>query len=441
MSEDAVRPGWADEIRERRLRLCWSQKEMARQLELAADAKTRSTLPSRESIVREIRFHESGTHRPGALYAELYRRVWALQGEPSSSETEIPGDLLLLAWTVGRLDQRMDRRTLLQLAASTTAGFAASPAERLMKALSGAHRPDDTVISHLEARTRGLHRLEEHLPSGTLFPALVTHLNEVSALMESRISEQDRTRLAVLAGESAVLAAWFAWELGDKRTAAAHSRLARATAKHGDDPAIGACMTGYHSYMTGGDTAKSVRMLQNAVRELGDADPATRAWLLARLAEEAAALHADDIALNAIHEAQDVYSEADIGARPWTCFLDPGRFASMRLTVHSRLRREDDALAAMDEIGLHLGSDTEVKKLCVVKAEMALAQYRIGDVTEAVSSARSAFTATVKLNAPLGWERLDNVVTELRPARAQVARDFRAEYASTRPETTPPSLL
>ncbi|GAA2738001.1 hypothetical protein [Actinocorallia aurantiaca] len=67
---------WAQEIRTRRHRLCWSQKELARRLELAADDRLRSQLPSRASIIREIRFHESGTHRPGPVYAELYRRVW-----------------------------------------------------------------------------------------------------------------------------------------------------------------------------------------------------------------------------------------------------------------------------------------------------------------------------------------------------------------------------
>src|SRR4051794_25529305 len=76
MSDDGVRPAWAEEIRTKRLRLCWTQNEMAKQLELAADANTRAQLPSRSSIIREIRFHESGTHRPGPIYAELYRRVW-----------------------------------------------------------------------------------------------------------------------------------------------------------------------------------------------------------------------------------------------------------------------------------------------------------------------------------------------------------------------------
>ncbi len=102
MSEDDQRPVWAEEIRTRRHRLCWSQRELARRLFLAADEKTREQLPGRESIIREIRFHESGEHRPGPVYAELYRRVWEVafhggeQAATPSLEDEDP------AWIIAR---------------------------------------------------------------------------------------------------------------------------------------------------------------------------------------------------------------------------------------------------------------------------------------------------------------------------------------------------
>ncbi|MDX6739564.1 hypothetical protein [Actinocorallia sp. A-T 12471] len=103
MGEDAVRPLWAEEIRTRRHRLCWSQRELARRLFLAADEKTRVQLPGRDSIVREIRFHERGEHRPGPVYAELYRRVWEIafngegQAEASSLEGEDPARIVARA--------------------------------------------------------------------------------------------------------------------------------------------------------------------------------------------------------------------------------------------------------------------------------------------------------------------------------------------------------
>ncbi|NRQ30643.1 XRE family transcriptional regulator [Nonomuraea sp. NN258] len=442
MSENGVRPEWAEDIRTKRVRRLWTQNELARQLELAAGPKTRSMLPSRSSIIREIRFHEAGTHQPGTLYAELYRCVWARNPEPTTeAQAEPSSDHLALAWTVGRLNHRVDRRTVLQLAATATAGAALDPAQRLIRAISGDHRPDDPTVAHVEDRTKGFHRLEEHIPGKSLYPALVVHLNEVSALLEGRLADDRRRRLAVVAGEGAILAAWFAWEQGDERMTAAYTQLANVAAKHANDGSIAACMAGYRSYMVGGNRVQSTRLIRAGLDRLGDGDPATRAWLLARLAEETALLGDQRTALSSIREAADAYAGADFNARPWTYFLDPGRFASMTLTVYSRLRRQDDSVAAMDEIALHLGPTTEIKKLCVVKAEMALAQYRLGDVTEAVNCARSALDATTAMGFPLGWERLDNVATELKPSRTQVAREFRTEYAATRPSASQSSPL
>ncbi len=348
---------------------------------------------------------------------------------------------MALAWTVGRLNLRVDRRTVLQLAATAAAGAAIDPAQRLMRALAGDHRPDDTTIAHLEDRTRGFHRLEEHIPGKSLYPALITHMNEVSALLESGLPDDHRHRLAVVAGESAILAAWFAWEQGDEQMTASHTRLANLAARHTNDDSIAACMAGYRSYMVGGNGVRSTQLIRWGLDRIGEGDPATRAWLLARQGEEKALLGDHRSALCSIREAMDIYAGADIDARPWTCFLDPGRFSSMSLTVYSRLRRQDDSVTAMHEIALHLGATTEIKKLCVVKAEMALAQYRLGDVTEAVNSARSALDATTAMGFPLGWDRLDNVAAEFKPSRTQVAKEFRTEYAATRPSRKQPSLL
>ncbi|WP_326637001.1 XRE family transcriptional regulator [Streptosporangium sp. NBC_01755] len=347
---------------------------------------------------------------------------------------------LVLAWTVGRLDQRMDRRALLQLAATVTASAALDPTERLLRALTGDHRPDSVTVSHLEARTRGFHRLEEHFPAHVLNPALMTHLGEVSALLESGPPEALRQRLAVTVGESAVLAAWFAWEMRDAKRAASISRLAGLAAKHGHDPAIAAVWTGYRTYMTGSDNAHGVRLAANALERLGDAAPATQAWLLARMAEEAALVDDRNTALTAIARADEVYAEADINARPWTCFLDAARFASMKLAVYTRVHHEEKSVTALDAIMTHLGPEPEIKKLCVVKADMAIARIRLGDIKEGVAYARSSLAATDAMASPLGWDRLDQVAKELRDSRATAAREFRAEYIATRPKVTPPSL-
>jgi hypothetical protein len=71
-------PGWAGRLRDERLRRLWSQKVMAVRLRDAADKDTRAVLPDIESIRRYVRDYESGRHRPGDLYAELYCRAFGL---------------------------------------------------------------------------------------------------------------------------------------------------------------------------------------------------------------------------------------------------------------------------------------------------------------------------------------------------------------------------
>ncbi len=182
-------------------------------------------------------------------------------------------------------------------------------------------------------------------------------------------------------------------------------------------------------------------MASSALERLGNNDPATRAWLLARKGEESALLGDRKTALEAIREAEDTYLEANITARPWTCFLDPARFASMCLSVYSRVREEDRALEASRRVAAFMGPNVETKKLCVVQADMALAHIRLGDVSEAVKYARSSLEATTAMAAPLGWDRLDQVVDELSSTKVPTASQFRKEYAASRPKTEPPSLL
>ncbi|MFD0684332.1 XRE family transcriptional regulator [Actinomadura fibrosa] len=445
MREDEGQMELADKIRLISERKIWSQNHLAKEMRDLASPKERAQLPGLDSMARRIRAHQRG-EPVGPVYAELYRRLFARHADlftPTTvSMSEDHVDPLVLAWTVGRLNQRVDRRTLLQLAAVTAAGTSAlEPAERLLRALTGQKRPDDETVEHLEGRTRGLHRLEEHWPARKLYPALLTHISEIGSLLETTRSDDLRHRLAVTAGESAVLAAWFAWELGDRQHAERQARLAGVAAKQTDDVATAACMSGYQTYMTGGNHSAAVTLATNALQRLGDADPATRAWLLGRKAEESALLGDHQTALEAIREAEDVYATADINARPWTCFVDPTRFASMTLSVYSRIAQEDRAMGASRQVAASVGPSTEIKKLCVVQADMALAHYRLGDVTEAVRYARSSLEATTAMAAPLGWDRLDQVVGELADSRVPAAGQFRTEYAATRPKTAPPSLL
>lgn len=332
----------------------------------------------------------------------------------------------------------MDRRTVLQLAASVTGGAVAfgltEPTERLGRALTGTQRIDPHAVEHLEARTNGFHWLEGHLPARDVYRGVMTHLNEISTLLESGPPEHLRHRLAVTAGESAVLAVWLAWELGDQTQVAGLSRLAGVAATQGDDPAIRACTLGYGSYMTVGEHRhlKARAMLVEAVDALPDGEEnATRAWLLGRQAEESAIIGDASAAHALTARASDLFAATDMRARPWTRFLDRTRFGSMALSVYSRLGDVERAEQSAREVAASAAGLGEHKKLAVVGAEVALAYVRLGDVASGVQQARTSLAVTRALNAPLGWGRLDEVSKALSRSRVSAARAFREEYAAT----------
>ncbi|WP_067475257.1 hypothetical protein [Actinomadura hibisca] len=200
MSSDEVRPAWAEEIRERRLRLCWTQNEMARQLESAADDRTRTQLPSRSSIIREIRFHESGTHRPGPIYAELYRRVWE----------RLPEFRVGLPASVGPQDdgEGIESDDPTRILAQARAVLTSNVDHRLLEM---AHRSIEHVVARYEL-----------LGPWPLIPEARSLRETLHALLEGRQSPAQRTELYSLAGRAAGLLAYMSVNIGRPNMAEAY---------------------------------------------------------------------------------------------------------------------------------------------------------------------------------------------------------------------------
>ncbi|MEV5824202.1 helix-turn-helix transcriptional regulator [Spirillospora sp. NPDC052242] len=355
-------------------------------------------------------------------------------------------DLLALAWTVGRLDQNVDRRAVLQLAATLAAAPAlgvVDPIERIAGALTRPTGLSEDIVSHLEARSIGFHRLEFVLPAEQIFRSLLSHLSEVTSLLEAGPRDRLRARLARVAGETAVLGAWLAWDLGDAARAASLYRVAGLAAREGDDPAILACSAIYQSFAGSAVQAHGVarRSLAEARQYLpGDGDPATRAWLLGREAEEAAAL-GDRAAGDMIEQASDLMANARPHAeRPWTRCLESPRFAHMRLTIATRL---GDESGVHDEVGelVVLASDPAQKKTGRMLASVGLALVGIGDTEEGIRFGERAVDAVETSRATYALNRLSELDVALAgdPRARQVRERIRAtrrELASPRPSTT-----
>ncbi|MFC4589333.1 helix-turn-helix domain-containing protein [Sphaerisporangium corydalis] len=343
-------------------------------------------------------------------------------------------DLMTLAWVVGRLDARMDRRTMLLLAAGMTAEAAvgiSDPWERFSKALTGQGRLDEDAIERLEARTVGFHRLEFGLPARAIYQGLTTHINEISTLLQSGVPESYRRRLAITAGEAATLAAWTAWDLGQSNQATSFERLAALAAKESGHRVIQACAYAYQAYtVSGRDAYEQIQHAKEFLPTRGE--DATRAWLLYREAEEVAAL-GDRRSLDVLQQAEEVYTRA----RPhrehaWTRFLDVGRVAAFRLSIYVGLGDERRVTEAGQEALSAVASDSEGKRVSVIYADIAQGQFKLGNHSEGLSFARRALKSVRHTESNWGLRHLATLERALTGRRDQASQELLQEIAATR---------
>jgi transcriptional regulator with XRE-family HTH domain len=358
----------------------------------------------------------------------------------SRGAQEPSGDLLALAWLVGKLDRRVSRSTAQGFAAtladSRDAGMA-DPASRLAHALANRTGLTGETVSYLETRSLGFHWLECVLPGSHLFQAVLTHLSEVVSVLEACGQDRQRQRLAVTAGETALLAAWMAWDLGDMGHSAALYRAAGLAAREAGDHALTACAVIYQSQSVG---ASGIRAHAHARRRLADArehllpgpgDPATRAWLLAREAEAASAA-GDPAAAGMIKAASDALTAAQPQReRSWTRCLDSPQLTHARLIIATRLRDEALLEGAINDL-LLLAAGAEQKKSGRMLASIGLALTAIGDVSEGVRFGWRSVEAVRQSRARYALDRLSELAAALEVFDG--ARGLREEIHATRRE-------
>jgi len=389
--------------------------------------------PGRGQIIEAVLSRRAISSRDGAPAGQLLSVEGVLFGSrPSDDLWDV--DLLTLAWVVGRLDSQMDRRTMLLLAAGMTVDTAASmadPWERLSRALRGPQMLDEETIERLEARTIGFHRLESVLPARAIYQGLTTHINELSTLLQSGPPERYRRRLAATAGEAATLASWIAWDLKQPTQSAAFERVAALAAKESGHHIIQACTYAYRSYaVTGPEAVEHIRRAQQFLPAEGD--DATRAWLLAREAEELAAL-GDGQAVELLQRAEEAHNQArPHRERAWTRFLDSGRMAAFQLSTYVRLGDEQRVTEASQAALAALGPDQDRKRVSVVYADIAQAQLQLGDITEGVAYARRALEAAQRTESSWGMRHLAKIEKALAARPDQAARELLGDLRATR---------
>lgn len=383
-------------LREQRTRLRLSQDEFAALIRRAG----REIGEPNDCSKRLVQRWESGEHaacRPvyqRALEHATGQRIEELGFNPHEGPTPAA-------------PAAASRRQFVAAAALTAStGGLTEPWGRLGRALQFPARLDAEGLDVLEQLGADHFTQEENAPARLLAGHVAAHVDLLSLLLAGA-AEKHRTRLTVLAGESAALAGWLAWDTGDVVAARGFWRSAIDAAKAASDGPLLACVLAYLSYLASsqGDAREAFRLLETAGEQVRSRQhAAARAWISARAAEEAALL-GDGSAFIALERAMTSFDYADAGSgRPWVKFFDNARLGSMAVATYARLNHPEVDQAA-DAVMGSLGGGQH-KTRAVILGDVATGRAAHGDLDAAVAAAERALEETVKGEAVLGRERL-----------------------------------
>jgi transcriptional regulator with XRE-family HTH domain len=305
--------------------------------------------------------------------------------------------------------------------------LAPEPWTALARALQRPARLDRETLEELASRTVGLHLLEQRIPARQLADEVVRHLRLLTHLLEFTQSPTVRGWLAALAGETAVLAGWLAFDRHDHACARAYYDVALDAAKEAGDGPLAACALGYLSYLTSLERSaeEAQRLLREARRQVGPAYPATRAWLAGREAQELAIAGETLAALDLLEHAYAEFERANPGEeRSWTRFLDRSRFESLAVATYAQLGEAGAALTAGREAMASLAGP-DFKKRSIVLADVAIAYARLGEAEAACQLGGEALAIGLRTESRLGLERVRELRRQLEPwSRARAVRDL-----------------
>lgn len=300
----------------------------------------------------------------------------------------------------------VDRRTFLSVALA--AGAATEPWGRLAAALDSP-AVDAATVQQLQAATDDMFTTEEHIPARLMYDRLTAHLDTLTALLPH--SSAHRRALTIAAGESAALAGWMSWDLGDAQAAQRYYAVANRAGRDAGHGPVCALALGYASYAVA--PASAQRMLAVAQEHVrGPGYAVARSWLAAREAEEAAAQGDSDGAVRALERATTALDYAAPGGeQAWTCFFRPSRLGSMRVAAYARLAHPRLAQVT-DETLAELGDET-AKIRCSVLGDAAIGYLAAGDVDRAVDTGQRALAATLDAETTMGQIRLRHLADQL----------------------------
>ncbi|MGW6393334.1 helix-turn-helix domain-containing protein [Streptomyces sp. NPDC055103] len=312
----------------------------------------------------------------------------------------------------------MKRRTVLEIGAVA----AAEPWSRLAHALGKGRRVDADAASALTDRAAALHISEHNLTARQLQGAVESHLDAITAALPWAGGYQ--RELTVAAGETAALAGWVAWDLGDYSAAGAYYKVTTECAEAAGHPPLRALALAYASY--GAPTPRrAVELLAQAAQDVrGPGNAAAAAWIYGRQAEESANAENPTAALRALEHARVAYDFADYtNEQAWVRFMTPYRLDSLSLSVYGRLGRQEISETANEAVR-RLGEGLPDSGV-VVLGDLSDALLRGGDVEQGVDVAYQFAAAAEARPNTMAKERARTVAAHLPDRERDLLRRLR----------------
>jgi tetratricopeptide (TPR) repeat protein len=375
---------------------------------------------------------ERGIHQPRGVHRELLCLLYDATAEELG--------LFQAAGIEATLEDDMNRRMFLQGLGAVTGlvtSSALEPWQRLTAALRQPSRVDRQTVAELERVTAGLEGLEPQVSPRALLGAVMGHLNTVAALLQGSLGLTMRRQLASVAGETAGLAGWLAWDLEDRRAAGAYFRAGIEAAQEAEDRPLGAYLVGSSCVQPAYRERPHARLRRLQGRTHGfttaDANPTTRAWLVTLEAEAHALAGNEAASLQALDQAETIIGRAgeeDAARRPRAAFFTDAYLVGERGVALARLGQSADAQRVLEAA---LGSlDPEmVKTRPRLLSALATAHVREGNVDEACRIGADALALADRQQVTTNLQDVRRLRLDLEPWRdTQAVRELDEQLAA-----------
>jgi len=415
-------------LRDQRLRRGWSLETAAERLNQLASAMGEKQVAVTASAFGKW---ERGIHQPRGVYRELLCLLYDATAEELGL-FQPPGIEATL--------EDMNRRMFLQGLGAVT-GLVSSatlePWHRLTAALRQPSRVDRQTVAELERVTAGLEGLEAQASPRALLGAVVGHLNTVAALLQGSLGLTVRRQLCSVAGETAGLAGWLAYDLEDRRAAGAYFRAGIEAAQEADDRPLGAYLVGSSCVQPAYRERPHARLRRLQGHTFGfttaDANPTTRAWLVTLEAEAHALAGNEAASLRALDQAETIIGGAgdeDATRRPRAPFFDRARLVGERGVALARLGRPADARQVLEAA---LGSlEPEMVKIRPrLLAALATAHVHEGNIDEACCIGADALALADRQQVTTNLQDVRRLRLDLEPWRdTEAVRELDEQLAT-----------